>query len=445
MNKSVSAKPLSEVIDHNLTRGAGINGRMLLGVLSVLALIGGFGGWAATAELSGAVIGQGLVKVDKDLRAIQHLDGGILHSISVKKGDTVQEGQVLFRLDDTALKAELAIAKGQLIELTARRQRLIAERDGALDMLAITGDDPFGVASSEALRNEARLFKGNAESRASQIEQIRLSIVQVEDELGGLKSQSTANKREAELVKAELKKFEGLKKKGLVEGSKVFSFARDFSKLNGEKEQIDSNTARALSHKGELQVQMDSINMFARTEAQKQLADIEPRLAELHERVNAIATKLERLSIRSPISGTVNEVSVNTIGGVITPAQKLLTIVPQDAILQIETHIQPTDIDQIYFGQEAHVRFSAFSARETPELIGTISFVSPATTVDPATGRAYYVAQIEVAPDQLAKLKGKKLVPGMPVEVYAQTESRTALSYLGKPMMDQFRRAFQEN
>jgi HlyD family type I secretion membrane fusion protein len=445
MVTAAHAKSKNQDIDHNLTRGAGINGRIVLGVFAILALIGGFGGWAATAELSGAVIGQGLVKVDKDLRAIQHLDGGILRSISVKKGDAVQEGQILFMLDDTALKAELAIARGQLVELTARRQRLIAERDGASDMPAISGVDPFGVANSEALSNETRLFKGNNEARASQMEQIRLSIVQVDDELGGLKSQQAANKRETQLVKTELTKFEGLKKKGLVEGSKVFSFARDLSKLNGEMEQIKSNTARALSHKSELQVQLDSIDKFARTEAQKQLADIEPRLAELHERVNAIAAKLERLSIRSPISGTVNDVSVNTIGGVITPAQKLLTIVPQDAILQIETHIQPTDIDQIYSGQEARVRFSAFSARETPELIGSISFVSPATTVDPATGRAYYVAQIEVAPDQLSKLNGKKLVPGMPVEVYAQTESRTVLSYLGKPMMDQFRRAFQEN
>jgi HlyD family secretion protein len=432
-------------IDHDLTLGAGINGRVFLGLLALLGLIGGFGGWAATAELSGAVIGQGLVKVDKDLRAIQHLDGGILHSILVKKGDAVQEGQILFMLDDTALKADLAIAQGQLVELTAKRQRLIAERASASDMPAITGDDPFGVANSEALRNETRLFKANAETHTSQTEQIRLSIAQVDDELGGLKAQHEANRRELVLVQSELEKFEGLKEKGLVDGSKVFSYTRDMSKLNGEKEQIESNTARALSRKGELQVQMESIDKLARTEAQKELADIEPRLAELHERVKAIAARLGRLSIRSPISGTVNDVSVNTIGGVITPAQKLLTIVPQDAMLQIETHIQPTDIDQVYLAQEARLRFTSFSARETPELVGSVSFVSPATTVDPATGRAYYVAQVEVSKDQLSKLNGKKLVPGMPVEVYAQTESRTALSYLGKPLMDQFRRAFREN
>jgi HlyD family type I secretion membrane fusion protein len=153
---------------------------------------------------------------------------------------------------------------------------------------------------------------------------------------------------------------------------------------------------------------------------------------------------LTRLEIRSPIAGTVNEVSINTIGGIITPAQKLLTIVPDHANLQIEVKLQPSDIDQVYVSQHAKLRFSAFSAQETPELDGTVEFVSPATSTDPSTGMIYYTAQVVVPDAEILKLKGKKLVPGMPVESFLQTESRTALSYLAKPFADQIKRAFRE-
>jgi HlyD family type I secretion membrane fusion protein len=190
--------------------------------------------------------------------------------------------------------------------------------------------------------------------------------------------------------------------------------------------------------------QILAIDDIARNDAQKQLSEIEPRIAELIERKAAIADRLTRMDIRSPIAGTVNEVLINTIGGVITPAQKLLTIVPENAKLQIEVKLQPTDIDQVFVGQPARLRFSAFSSRDTPELNGKVAFVSPATTTDLGNGQVYFVAQIEVSDGELAKLDGKKLVPGMPVETFVQTESRTALSYLAKPFVDQIQRAFRE-
>jgi HlyD family type I secretion membrane fusion protein len=430
--------------DVDFKKDLGIKYRVLVGSVAAMFLVGALGGWAATSELSGAVIASGMVKVDKDLRAVQHLDGGIIRTITVKKGDAVAAGQVLFTLDDTQLRAELQITRGQLVELLAKRQRLLAERDQLNEMLPIEDHADLQISGSSALQGEIRLFKGNRDNRISQVNQLKLGIAQLEEEIKGLDAQAQANNRELELVQTEVNKVQGLQKKGLVDNSRVYSNTRDLTKLKGEHGQIASNIARSNSRRSEIELQILAIDETARNDAQKQLSEIEPRIAELTERKAAIANRLTRMDIRSPIAGTINEVSINTIGGVITPAQKLLTIVPENAKLQIEVKLQPTDIDQVFVGQPARLRFSAFSARDTPELNGTVAFVSPATTTDPGNGQVYFVAQIEVVDEEMAKLDGKKLVPGMPVETFVQTESRTALSYLAKPFADQIQRAFRE-
>ncbi len=446
MSKASAPKEvgIASELNSGLGRNTGISSRVVWGTLSAAILIIGLGGWAATSELSGAVVGQGQVKVDKDLRAIQHIDGGIIQKINVRKGDVVSENQILFLLDDAVLKSERQILQGQLIEYLAKRQRLLAERDNLEVLPPLQGEDIFGIATSKEIENETRLFQGNRERRASQVEQLKLGIAQIEQELKGLAAQKKSNASELKLVKNEADKVDGLKRKGLIEGTRVFNNARDLTKLEGEAGQIESSIARSLSRQNEIELQIFSVGEDARNEAQKQLSEIEPRISELSERFTAVLERLKRLEIRSPIEGTINEVSINTIGGVITPAQKLLTIVPLDAALQVEVNVQPTDIDQIYMGQDVKLRFSAFSARETPELGGTVAFISPATSTDPANGQTFYTVQVDVADSELAKLNGKKLVPGMPVESFIQTESRTALSYMLKPMVDQFRRAFRE-
>jgi HlyD family type I secretion membrane fusion protein len=183
---------------------------------------------------------------------------------------------------------------------------------------------------------------------------------------------------------------------------------------------------------------------MARTEAQRELSVVEPRISELRERAAAIEDRLSRTEIRAPVAGTINEIAVNTIGGVITPAEKLVTIVPAGAELRIEAQINPADIDQITIGQPTRLRFSAFNQRTTPELAGEIAFVSPATSIDPQSGMAHYVARVAASPDELARLGTDVLKPGMPLEIYIETESRTALSYIAKPLTDQFARALRE-
>ncbi len=437
-------QPRTDAIELEFGKDSTLRSRVYAGTFAAFLLVGAVGGWAANAELSGAIVAQGQVKVDKDLRSIQHLDGGIVKEIAVKKGDTITEGQLLFKLDSTQTRAELQIIESQLKELLAKQARLIAERDGLDAMLPPRDPLNLNVAASDAMQGEMRLFQGNFTSRESQKKQLQLSISQLDHEIGGLEAQAGANRSELTLVEAELKKVQELQKKGLIEYSRVYGSTRDRTRLLGEKGNVEANIARSGERRNELNVNLLSIDETARNEAQKVLSELEPRISELEQRHNAITDRLSRTEIRSPIGGTINEIAVNTIGGVITPAQKLLTIVPENAQLQIEVKLQPSDIDQVFVGQETKLRFSAFAANNTPELFGKVAFVSPATTSDSNTGQVYYVAQVDVQDSEYTKLNGKKLLPGMPVEAYVQTDSRTALSYLAKPFTDQFTKAFRE-
>jgi HlyD family secretion protein len=421
-----------------------LGSRVLAGTLLGFLLVAGAGGWAATAQLSGAVIAHGVVKVDQNLKAIQHRDGGIVSEIAVREGDFVAEGQIMLRLDDAQTRAELSIVRTQQMELKGRKARLVAERDllQAIEFPADLTDQADTFA--EISLGETRLFDGNARNRASQKEQLQLGIEQLGEEIKGLEAQQTSKTDEMALVQQEHDKIKGLAEKRLIESSRVYTADRELARLVGERGEIDAGIARARVRMSEIRIQIIAIDETARTEAQRELSAVDQKLSELNERRVAIEDRLSRTDIRAPLSGTINELAVHTVGGVITPAEQLVTIVPEDAELKIEVRLSPTDIDQISIGQPTRLRFSSFNQRTTPELDGEIAYISAATSTDRSTGQIYYVGDVAVSPDELAKLGDNKLLPGMPVEAYLSTDQRTAMSYLSKPFADQFNRAFRE-
>lgn len=421
-----------------------LGSRVLAGSLLGLLLLGGVGGWAATAQLTGAVIAQGVVAVDQNLKSIQHRDGGIVNMIGIREGDHVRAGQVLLRLEDAQTKAELSIVRSQIVELTARRARLIAERDN-LARIEFPGTlDATDHEAAPILQGETRLFDGNRLNRESQKQQLELGVVQIGEEIGGLEAQRDAKVDEMELVEVEYRKVKGLADARLIEGSRLYTASRERTRLLGERGEIDAAIARARTRMSEIRLQIIAIDENSRTEAQRELSVVETRLSEFQDRRTVIDDRLTRTDIRAPIDGIVNELNVHTLGGVITPAEVLVTIVPADARLKIEAKLAPTSIDQIHIGQPARLRFSAFNQRTTPELKGSITYVAAATTREPATGEVFYLGNVEVDPQEMAKLGGQALLPGMPVEVFVSTDERTPLSYIFKPFMDQLNRAFRE-
>lgn len=418
-----------------------MRGRVIGGVFFAIVLLGGIGGWAATARLSGAVIGQGAVHVDEDLKVVQHPDGGVVREIAVRVGDRVTAGQVLLRLDETQVRAEHAILEGQLMELEARRLRLLAERDGLTSIGIPESFFAHYPQGQKEIDEEAQLFASNLEYRNAQNEQIHSQIGQLEQEIIGLEAQQAANLHELELTTADRSRLRTLASDKLVETSRVTSVERDTVRLEGQIGEVKAAIARAGASIGELKFRVMGMDSDRRTVAQRELRAVDTQLAELRERHAASGARVERVIIRAPVSGIVNDLSVSTLGGVISPAERLITIVPDDADLRIQFRVAITDIDQVTVGKDATLRFSAFNQRVTPEAQGVVSRVAAAAQFDQASGQSFYDAEVEITGGVDG---GAQLVPGMPVEVFIQTEEQLALAYFMKPFTDQVARSFRE-
>jgi len=417
--------------------------RIALGFCLSVGLVVGLGGWAATTDLNGAIMAPGSVTVEQHAKSVQHRDGGVVGAILVRDGQTVAADQILIRIDDAQTRAELAIVKGQLLELSVKKARLLAERDGlrTLDFPPL----PAGSApeAKSIVDGEMRLFRGNLASRDSQRQQLELQIGQVTEEIAGLVKQRDAKREELIVLISEHGKLQGLVDRQLFEGSKFLPINRDRHRLTGEQGSLEASIARARVRASEIRVQLLAISDTARTEAQRELATVDAKLSELSNRRIALEDRLTRTDIKAPVTGTLHELKTFTVGGVITPADVLATVVPDDAKLKVEIHIAPSSIDQVGVGRPAKVRFAAFNQRTTPELKGRLTYVSPSTTTG-AKDDAYYVGHVELESGEWERLgQGKRLVPGMPVEVHVATEERTALSYLLKPIQDQFSRTFR--
>lgn len=420
--------------------------QITLGVAALILLAGGVGGWAATVQLAGAVIAQGTVVVASNVKTVQHATGGIVGDIRVRDGDLVEAGDLLLSLDDTITRANLAIITNQTTELEVRKARLAAERDGRPSV-----DMPSGVLArsteagiAEMIVSESALFESRRLARNGQKAQLKERVAQLKEEIGGLLGQQTSKSREIELVEKELQGLYELQGKSLVPSIRITSLQRDATRIDGERAQLVAGAAQAKGKITEIELQIIQLDQDLRTEVMKELRDIQAKQAELNERRVAAEDQLRRIEVRSPQAGIVHQMSVHTVGGVITPSEPVMLIVPKGDALVIEAKIAPQDIDQVHLGQGAIVRFPAFSQRTTPEFAGEVQRVAADLTRDQRSNQAYFVTRITLPDDELRRMGTLKLVSGMPAEVHIRTSERTPLSYLMKPLSDQFARAFRE-
>lgn len=418
--------------------------RVLVGVVLGVALIGGIGGWAVTVPLSGAVISQGIVVVDDSVQNIQHRDGGIISEIAVRAGDHVEQGQLLFRLQDTQTQAELAIVQSQMLELIARRVRLQAERDGLARLAFPPGYDGSNPVAQQIAQGEERLFTGQRTTRESQKQQLELGIEQVTKEVEGLEGQHGSKLEEIALIETEYDRTNQMVTRKLAETSRLYAIERERSRAKGELAELVSSMARARTRISEIHLQIIAVDDSARTDAQRELGNVETKLAELTEREVALEDRLSRTKVLAPASGIINELNIHTIGGVAAPGETLLTLVPKGSALSVEVRLSPNSIEQVHMGQDVRLRFPAFNKRTTPELNAQITNISPATARDPATGERYFQGKVDIPAQQLDRLGESRLLPGMPVEVLVTTGDRTFASYVLKPMIDQLTHAFRE-
>jgi HlyD family secretion protein len=423
-----------------------LRGLGLAGAAVTLLFGGTVGLWAMTATWSGAVVASGQFVVDGNVKKVQHASGGIVGDLKVRDGAHVEEGDLLIRLDDTLLRANLQIVVKQLDQLAARAARLEAERDRRDGIavppdLAARQDEPeiAGLVAGE----QAHFFARQA-VRSGQKEQLQQRLRQLQDEIDGLKAQQASRDRQAVLIAAELVGVRDLYKANLVPITRLNALEREAAALDGQKGQLIASIAQAEGKIAETRLQIIQIDADLAAEVMRELREIQGKTAELTERRVAAEDQLKRVDIRAPSSGFVHQLAVHTIGGVLPATEPAMLIVPVGEALQLEARVLPQDVDQVAIGQEARVRVHAFNQRTTPELRGTVSRISADVSRDQQSGATYYTIRVAVPAEELAHLGPVKLIAGMQAEVFVRTGDRTPLEFIAKPLKDQFERAFRE-
>lgn len=423
-----------------------IRQHVIAGTVVVAVLTIGVGGWAATTDVSSALIAPGSIVVDSNVKKVQHPTGGIVGEVRVRDGDRVKSGDVVVRLDETVTRANLAVVTKGLNELSARKARLEAERDGA-ESIAFPADllgraqDPDVAA---VMASERKLFELRRKARTGQKAQLRQRISQLEEEISGLSAQRDAKAKEIALIDRELTGVRELYQKNLIQLNRLTQLEREATRLEGERGQFVAATAQAKGKISELELQIIQIDQDLSSEVARELREVDGKIGEFVERKVTAEDQLRRIDIRAPQDGTVFQSTVHTVGGVISAGDAIMLIVPDADNLTVEAKVNPQDIDQLKIGQIALLRFTTFNQRTTPEINGTVTRISADISTDQRTGLSYYTVRIGLPPEEVARLGDVKLVPGMPVEAFVQTGQRTVLSYLVKPFYDQLTRAFRE-
>ena len=423
-----------------------IRRNVLAGMTVFVILAAGVGGWAGTTELSGALIASGQIEVDSNVKKVQHPAGGVVGELTVREGQHVRAGDIVLRLDQTVTRANLAIITKGLDELWARKARLAAERDGA-DAVVFPPqleDRKTEPAVAEIIGNERRLFELRRTSRTGQKAQLRQQITQLDEEIVGMTAQQLAKKREVELITRELDGVRELFRNNLVQINRLTQLERESTRVEGEQARLTAAVAEARGKIAEIELKIIQIDQDLSSEVAKEMREVDAKIGEFVERKIAAEDQLRRVDVRAPQDGTVFQLAVHTVGGVVGPGETIMLIVPDTDSLTVEAKVRPQDIDQVQLEQKTLLRFPAFNRATTPQIEGKVSRIAADVSSDQRTGLSYYVVRISIPPEQLAQLGERKLIPGMPVECFIQTGDRTVISYLLKPLHDQLMRTFRE-
>ena len=416
------------------------------GYVSVAFVVGAMGSWAVLSKLNGAVIAPGIVVAESNTKRVQQKDGGVVKKILVRDGDRVVEGQDLVILDDTETRAELGIIDALLIEETAKRARLEAQRDD-LDHLVFPEEiesrrsDP-SVAS--VITGQEKLFEARRASLEGKVNQLQEQIGQVKEQVDGFTAQIAAKERQIDLIKGELVGLQDLLDQGLTPKTRVLAMEREQARLEGERGELIGQRAAAESKGSEIRLQILQIREDVLSQTLSDLRDASGRISELSERRLAARARLDRMVVKAPITGVVYQLMIHTEGGVITPAEPLMMVAPEQDDLVLQTHVSPQNIEQVHEGQTAHIRFPAFNSRTTPEIFAEVASVAADTTRAGNDTPPFYDVRLRIPQKELAKLGDKKLKHGMPAEAFIQTEARSPMSYFIKPMLDQFAHTWRE-
>jgi HlyD family secretion protein/epimerase transport system membrane fusion protein len=411
----------------------------------IAVFIGGSVVWAGSARLDGAAIASGVVMVETKRKTIQHLEGGIIKDIPVAEGDKVKAGQVLVRFDDTHPKAALDLLRGRLVSALALEARLVAERDGAKeiefpDEIVKNADDP---KVSKVMMGEIDVLKARRSHISGQESVLSERIDKHHREIAGLRAQIASSREQLSLIEEEIQPVEEMVARGVVSKAVLLALKGKKAGITGKIGDLQAQVARAQEGISEVKLQLKMPGSRDHNEVTEQIQKVEGDIADLRDKIHAAEDVLRRTEVVAPRAGTVVDLQVHTVGGVVQPGQTLLDLVPDLDRLIVDVRIDPRDIDVVYPAMPAQVRLTAFNARTTPMLSGTVTSVSADRMIDQVTGIPYFTARVVLDADDI-DFDLKRLKAGMQAEVFLVTAERTALDYLIEPLVRRFARAGRE-
>lgn len=409
-------------------------------------------GWAAFAPLDAGVHAQGAIAVSGNRQAVQHRDGGVVTALHVREGQRVEAGQVLVEMAAPELAANERALTSDYLTMLAQRARLLAERNGSSALAAPAEfadlDEEDQALAQQALQLQRAQLQARAGSMGAQQSVLGQRSRQLAEQQSGYAQQRASFREQQRILEDELRGLRSLEEKGFASTNRIRALERAQEELRGREAAMTAEIARAGEGMGETRMQSLSIRRTSLEEVATEMRDTQARISEVLPKLIAVREQLQRSRVKAPATGRVVGLSVFTVGGVVSPGQTLMEIVPENKNLVIQAQVNPTDADDVFQGQEAQVRFASVNDRTLPLLTGTVRTISADSFTDENTGRTYFRAEIEVSPKQLDRVRDSlgqgELRPGLPVDVVLSVRKRTALQYILEPFTSSFWRALRE-
>jgi HlyD family secretion protein len=416
-----------------------------VGYVLIFVTFGVVGGWAAVTKIDRAVAAPGVVAIETNRKTVQHFEGGIVREILVKEGDTIGQGTILFRLENVQAKANYQEMESQFYTFLAMEARFIAERD---QKAGITWPDEFaapdsdGVFDSHITADQVAEFDKRRSSLQGQVEVLKSRIEQLGDEIHGTQLQKESAQGQIDFINKELVGLRELLAKNLVPATRVYAMERERERLEGAIGESIANIAKSNGAVGEYNIQIQQLREKFQEDVAKSLVEVRQKLAEVRQKLAVARDVLHRIEVAAPVAGTVQNLKVFTIGQVIRQGEPLLDIVPKNERLIVEVQFSPSDIDGVYEGQTAEVRFPAFHSRMIPLILGRLESVSRDRLMDEASKQPYYRGIVALDTTEIPEELRPRVRAGMPAEVIVASGARTVLSYIVTPLSQTMRKGF---
>ncbi len=418
-----------------------------IGLVAFVGLFGLTSAWAVTFDLSGAVIGKGQVQASPNRIAVQHPVGGVVAEILADNGDKVKEGDILLRLDDSQLRSDLAQVEGELFQVLATETELQSEVDDRKDLvphpILLQAIDEYPDLRSLLDQQQVQL-DAHYESIETQISLLKQETSQVQDQAAGVQASLDAKREELALLESELASATKNLNNGTITKTVVTTLQQQVIAARGEIGALVAKVAELKGKVAEQQLKMYAIPLDAKKLSAEKLNLLSQQSSKLIETRKGLLYNLSQLDVRAPVTGVVFDSKVLGPRSVISAAQPIMFIVPDNQPTLVVVRVEASDIDQVQVGQEAALRFTTFNRRSTPMIEGVVTAISADSFVDERTQGYYYFVDVSLQEDQLRRLGNLSVISGMPVDAYLATQPRTAASYVVKPLTDYFAKAFRD-